>query len=32
MQAALGKKQLAASFVVHFKENYENTIYVTLKW
>ena len=28
MQGALRKKQLAASFVVHFKENHENTIYV----
>ena len=28
MQGALRKKQLAASFVVHFKENHENTTYV----
>ena len=27
MQVALRKKQLTASFVVHFKENHENTIY-----
>ena len=26
--AALRKKQLAASFVEHFKENHENIIYV----
>ena len=28
MQGALRKKQLIASFVAHFKENHENTIYV----
>ena len=28
MQGALRNKQVAASFVVHFKENHENTIYV----
>ena len=28
MQGALRKKLLAASFVVHFKENNENTVYV----
>ena len=28
MQCDLRKKQLAASFVVLFKENHENTIYV----
>ena len=28
MQGKLRKKQLAGSFVVHFKENHENTIYI----
>ena len=28
MHGALRKKQLTASFVEHFKENHENTIYV----
>ena len=30
MPGVLRKKQLAASFVVHCKENHENTVYVYL--